>query len=230
MRLGRARAVALLLPVIAACAHQADRSGTLATLHGVRPDTQEVAVDQGLDRAVQSYLDFLKQAPDSTLAPEAMRRLADLKIEKEFGIQGDGKLVELPAPPSGAQAKPAAPAPGRAQADPVAKAGRNPAAPLRAPAVAKIDARSAKRSRPEPAVAESATVSEQDLELRASSPAAIARAGAAAPLALPGGMDGDPARAGPLEAIKLYGELLAKYPHYAFRDQVLYQQARAYEE
>src|SRR6516162_5289061 len=97
MRTLRARTVAFLLPVIAACAHQVDRSGTLATLHQVRPDTQEVPVDQGLDRAVQSYGDFLKQAPDSKLAPEAMRRLADLKIEKQFGIQGDGKLQELPA-------------------------------------------------------------------------------------------------------------------------------------
>ena len=84
----RVRAVAFLLPMIAACAHQADRSGTLATLHQVPPDTKEVSVDQGLDRAVQSYRDFLQQAPDSTLVPEAMRRLADLKIEKEFGIQG----------------------------------------------------------------------------------------------------------------------------------------------
>src|SRR5215468_12202671 len=93
----RARAVAFLLPLLAACAHQADRSGTLATLHQVQPDTKEVAVDQGLDRAVQSYRDFLKQAPDSKQAPEAMRRLADLNIEKQYGIHGDGKLVELPA-------------------------------------------------------------------------------------------------------------------------------------
>jgi cellulose synthase operon protein C len=96
-RLLRACAVAFLPAGIAACAHQIDRSGTLATLHEVRPDTTEMPVDQGLDRAVQSYRDFLKQAPDSRLAPEAMRRLADLKIEKEFGIQGDSKLVELPA-------------------------------------------------------------------------------------------------------------------------------------
>jgi len=110
MRLVRACAVALLLPVIAACAHHVDRSGTLATLHDVRPDTKEAPVDQGLDRAVQSYRDFLQQAPDSMLAPEAMRRLADLKIEKEFGIQGDGKLVELPASQSGTPAKSVAPA------------------------------------------------------------------------------------------------------------------------
>src|SRR5260370_34078581 len=125
MRPMRARAVAFLLLVIAACAHQVDRSGTLATLHQVRPDTQEMPVEQGLDRAVQSYGDFLKQAPDSALAPEAMRRLADLKIEKEFGIQGDGKLVEPPASQSGTQAKSVA------------------------PAVTKFDARTATRSHPQ---------------------------------------------------------------------------------
>src|SRR5215469_12725409 len=121
------RAVAFLLPVIAACAHHIDRSGTLATLHQVQPDTKEVPVDQGLDRAVQSYGDFLKQAPDSKLAPEAMRRLADLKFEKEFGIQGDGKLVELAAAQNETPAPSAAATPGVAQAQPAATPGQNQA-------------------------------------------------------------------------------------------------------
>jgi cellulose synthase operon protein C len=229
MRPVRTHAVAFLLPVIAACAHQADRSGTLATLHQVRPDTQEVPVDQGLDRAVQSYGDFLKQAPDSALAPEAMRRLADLKIEKEFGLQGDGKLVELPASESGAQRKAVAPASSGAPAAPAGSLGRDPAAALRAPAVAKIDARSATRSHAAAPGAGPSAASERDLEQRAAQ-SGIAAANAATPLALPGGMDGEAARAGPLEAIKLYDQLLAKYPQYALRDQVLYQKARAYEE
>src|SRR5215469_10578809 len=230
MRPLRARAVAFLLPMIAACAHQADRSGTLATLHQVQPDTKEAPVDQGLDRAVQSYGDFLKQAPDSKLAPEAMRRLADLKIEKEFGIQGDGKLVERAAAQSDAPAKPVAPASAAVPAEPVASPGRNQAAALRAPAVAKINARAATRSHPQTPGAASSAVSERDLEQRAMSDPGIPAANAAAPLALPGAMDADPARAGPLEAIQLYDQLLAKYPQYAGRDQVLYQKARAYEE
>jgi cellulose synthase operon protein C len=230
MRLVCARAVAFLLPLIAACAHQADRSGTLATLHQAQPDTKEVPVDQGLDRAVQSYGDFLKQAPDSKLAPEAMRRLADLKIEKEFGIQGDGKLVELAASQSGTQAPSGAPAPAAVQAVPVGSLGRNQAAALRAPAVTKIDARTATRSHPEVSGPGPAAVSERDLEQRAASQSGIPAANNAAPSALPAGMDADAARAGPLEAIKLYDELLAKYPQYALRDQVLYQKARAYDE
>ena len=118
MRSVRAYTVTFLLPVLAACAHHVDRSGTLATLHQVQPDTKEAPVDQGLDRAVQSYRDFLQQAPDSKLAPEAMRRLADLKIEKEFGIQGDGKLVELAASAGGTQTNSVTPASGAVPAAP----------------------------------------------------------------------------------------------------------------
>ena len=231
MRFVYARTFALLLPVLASCAHQVERAGTLATLHQVRPDTQEVPVDQGLDRAVRSYGDFLQQAPDSALAPEAMRRLADLKIEKEFGIQGDGKLVELQASQNGAPAKSVAPASvAMAPAAPMSSVGRDQAAALRAPAVTKIDARGATRAHAAAPGTGTAAASEHDLEQRAAAEPGIPAAQAATPLALPGGMDGEAARAGPLEAIKLYDQLLAKYPQYALRDQVLYQKARAYEE
>ena len=43
-------------------------------------------------------------------------------------------------------------------------------------------------------------------------------------------MTADPEQAGSEEAIKLYDDLLAKYPSYSFRDQVLYQKARALDE
>lgn len=233
MRRLRTPIVAFLLPVIGACAHKPppDRSGTLATLHEVPADTHEVAVKQGLDRAMQSYGDFLKQAPDSALAPEAMRRLADLKIEKEFGIAGDGKLIDVPASQSATPAKPAVPAPSLVQAEPVVSPRRDPSGTLHAPVVAKIDAPIVVRSQAQAATGSApAAISERDLEARAASPAGIAPANAAAPLALPAGMDTDPARAGPLEAIALYDKLLEKYPKYAFRDRVLYQKARAYDE
>jgi tetratricopeptide (TPR) repeat protein len=228
----RASTVAFLLPVVvAACVHHPDRSGTLATLHQVQPDTKEVAVNQGLDQAVRSYGDFLEQAPDSALAPEAMRRLADLKIEKEFGIQADGKLVELPASQGVTPARSVTPATsGALPAKPVGGLGRDQAAALRAPAVTKIDARAAARSLADTPGSALSVGSERDLEQRAASPSAIAAATTAAPLALSGDTDADPARAGPREAIRLYDKLLAKYPQYQFRDQVLYQKARAYEE
>src|SRR5689334_15324761 len=73
--------------------------GTLAELRNVRPDVQEVKVEQGLDQAMQQYRRFLEEAPETTMTPEAMRRLADLQIEKQFGIRGgDSKPREMAAP------------------------------------------------------------------------------------------------------------------------------------
>ena len=83
--------------LLVACAQHRVK-GTLAELHEVPPDLQEAKVEQGLDKAMQSYRRYLDETPRSELTPEAMRRLADLKIEKEFGVRGDGKLIEMAAP------------------------------------------------------------------------------------------------------------------------------------
>jgi TolA-binding protein len=196
---------------LCACAERSDR-GTLASLHRIPADTREERVQQGLDKAMQSYRAFLEKAPQSTLAPEAMRRLADLKIEKEYGILGDGKPREMPASKS---------------AD---RTGTAAQLPQPAP-IGKVDALAARQTRPH-AVAQNpwSPASEQELEARASAPQPITHAGAGAPLPLPGGRNPDLERAGPLEAIRIYDELLAKYPSYPYADQVLYQKARAYDE
>jgi cellulose synthase operon protein C len=74
-------------------------AGTLAELRNVRPDVQEVKVEQGLDQAMQQYRRFLEEAPQTAMTPEAMRRLADLQIEKQFGIRtGNAKPLEMAAP------------------------------------------------------------------------------------------------------------------------------------
>jgi tetratricopeptide (TPR) repeat protein len=83
--------------ILVACAVQPDR-GTLAQLHDVKPDVEEVKVEQGLDKAMQSYRRYLDETPRTAMTPEAMRRLADLQVEKEFGLRGDGKLIEMAAP------------------------------------------------------------------------------------------------------------------------------------
>ena len=51
------------------------------------PDVQEVKVEQGLDQAMQHYRRFLERSPETPMTPEAMRRLADLQLEKQFGIR-----------------------------------------------------------------------------------------------------------------------------------------------
>jgi tetratricopeptide (TPR) repeat protein len=89
---------------IASCTSSPNRD-TLAELHSVEADVAEVQVQDSLDRAVESYRRYLEETPRSVMTPEAMRRLADLQIEKQYGIMGDAEIVELPAPPDSAIAR-----------------------------------------------------------------------------------------------------------------------------
>src|SRR6266853_5729654 len=98
----------LLTALVIVCAAGCDKkrpvktagtTGTLAQLHNVRPDMQEVKVEQGLEQAMQHYRRFLEEEPETAMTPEAMRRLADLEIEKQFGIrEGEGNLRPIAAP------------------------------------------------------------------------------------------------------------------------------------
>jgi tetratricopeptide (TPR) repeat protein len=100
----RRRTIPLMLApaLLAGCAtHQKPTGGTLADLHKVPPDVQEVKVEQSLDQAMQHYKRFLDETHETAMTPEAMRRLADLEIEKQYGIHtGDGKQRQMPAPES----------------------------------------------------------------------------------------------------------------------------------
>ena len=81
-----AASIALLLSLclLTACARSPD-SRTLAELRKVEPDLAEVQIDDGIDQAMVGYRKFLAEAPRSTLTPEAMRRLADLQLERNSG-------------------------------------------------------------------------------------------------------------------------------------------------
>jgi cellulose synthase operon protein C len=73
--------------------------GTLAELHDVLPDIQDVQVGQELEQAMHHYRQFLEDTPETTMTPEAMRRLADLQLEKQFGIRTSGdRLREMAVP------------------------------------------------------------------------------------------------------------------------------------
>src|SRR4029450_6571529 len=96
--------------LMAGCAahHDKAQAGTLAELRDVRPDVQDAKVGQGPDEAMHRYRRFLEETPETARTPEAMRRLADLRLEKQFGIRaGDGKPRERAAPEK-AQAAPGA--------------------------------------------------------------------------------------------------------------------------
>ncbi|HEY5656289.1 MAG TPA: tetratricopeptide repeat protein, partial [Myxococcota bacterium] len=90
-------ALLFVVALALACAGSPDRH-TLARLHDMEPDLTEIRVENSLDQAMAAYRSFLEESPDSSLTPEAMRRLADLKLEKQYGILGGAALVELPAP------------------------------------------------------------------------------------------------------------------------------------
>jgi len=214
----RSRLVCFVAPilVLAACAENPDKR-TLASLHEVPADTTDVPVQatEGIDKAAQSYQRFLDETAEGDLTPEAMRRLADLKIEKEYGILGDGKLVTMP-PPGATQKIAALPAAGGPEQLPTPAAS------------AKIDGHTAVRRKTIEAT--TPTASERELERRVTNQQAIASVDELSELPFPEGANRDLERAGPADAIKLYDELLAKYPSYAYRDQVLYQKARACDE
>jgi len=96
--------LALVPVLVAGCSkehRQVSTSGTLASLRDVKPDLQEATVEQGLDQAMEGYRRFLDETPETAMTPEAMRRLADLQLEKRFGIHtSSAKPKEMAAPES----------------------------------------------------------------------------------------------------------------------------------
>jgi len=91
--------IALAMAALTGCASGPSRN-TLGDLRNVKPDVAEVEVQDSLDLAMASYRHFLEQTETGAMTPEAMRRLADLELEKEYGIAG-GSPNALPAPRQG---------------------------------------------------------------------------------------------------------------------------------
>lgn len=98
--------------VVAGCAVHPD-GGTLADLRDVEPVLEEIRLDDSLDMAAQSYRRYLEETPSGVRTADAMRRLADLQIEKEFGIVGDGEYIEMAAPETAASTTASSPAPAK---------------------------------------------------------------------------------------------------------------------
>lgn len=194
-------AVLALSALAAGCASTGDRA-TLAQLRHVTIEIKEERIEGGIEKAIEGYEQFLATTPESPMAPEAIRRLADLKVEKEYGIIGAaserartgaaaGSAIDRPERYDAARGRPASVAPPAAAA-----AGKGE--------------------------------SEREFETRATASRAIPGAARPADAPLPAGSDLE--RAGPREAIALYQQLLARYPLYERKDQVLYHMSRAHEE
>src|SRR5580765_8069748 len=75
--------------------------GTLADLQKVAPDVKDAETKESVEQAIEHYRKFLDESPETPMTPEAIRRLADLELEKEYGIHtGEGKPKPMPAPES----------------------------------------------------------------------------------------------------------------------------------
>ncbi|MDH5206666.1 MAG: tetratricopeptide repeat protein, partial [Hylemonella sp.] len=186
------------LSTIASCASD-NQSGSIAQLREVQVDLSDVQVEASSDKAMQSYQKFLQETPETAMTPEAMRRLADLKIQQDYGVLDSGQRS---APPAAAPATLPPP--------PITVRLRDQPPPANAPA-------------PQGAARESAQAFEQRATRSEALPAST-QAGA-----MPGGGN-EQLQGNAGEAIKLYRQLLEKYPNYAHNDQVLYQLSRAYDE
>ena len=110
----RIRLFILAIPAVLGACQSGGNRETIATLRDRKIEIKEETIHGGLQKAMESYQRFLADTPESALTPEAMRRLADLKIEKEYGYLTD------PAAPAGKGAATKLSLPERAQSPKVA--------------------------------------------------------------------------------------------------------------
>lgn len=230
------------LVVLASCAsHPGDTTGSIGELRHTSADLTDVKIDGSTDLAIQSYREFLERTPEGGMTPEALRRLADLKVQKEYGTLEGVKRNQEKAARRESSSAPTDSTLGLAASASPAVAAAAATEPSKPPAGAKLLeqrptpkaellAQAGKKATKKNAGHQAAPAKEssRDFEARATQADAI-KTGAAAALAAQDSSPVEPqGEAG--EAIALYQKLLAKHPHYERNDQVLYQLSRAYDE
>ncbi|MFZ2948176.1 MAG: tetratricopeptide repeat protein, partial [Desulfuromonadaceae bacterium] len=205
----------LAIPAILTACQSGGSRETIAQLRNMKIEIREEAIEGGLVKAMESYQRFLEETPESALTPEAMRRLADLKIEREYGY--------LTVPGATQPSPKLSPTVSEIERG----IGRAPAPVLSMPERAPSPKVSAVRTAEAPHSAQ--TELQSDFEKRAiQSPQLAAKEGKSG--GLPEAGTEDLERAGAREAIAVYKKLLDKFPLYEGNDRVLYQMTRAYEE
>ncbi len=203
---------AMLLPLmLAACV---GGRGTLADLRNEEPELKDVDIEDGLEKAMASYRRFLEQTPETAMTPEAIRRLADLKLEQEYGYVQKGTEKSVETPTQTARTKTVKPAMDKPQVG-------------GAPIEIGGDGKSVTETG---VIAATGKESEKDFEKRISKGEKVARKKDTVLAAPTTEAAADLENANARQAVDLYKKLLAKYPLYERNDQVLYQLSRAYEE
>jgi TolA-binding protein len=208
-----------------------DNSKTIASLRSVKIEVQEEKIDGSLEKAMESYRKFLEETPESALTPEAIRRLADLKIEQEYGVRAPGQKTATEVPEATTKTAPDVTAPVAVAPVPSAPVSSTPdasaAAVMTAPVVAAIaseDKKKEAKTQTRSSAIANIKESRKDFEKRATQKQDISDLVDSAAEAE------NLQTANAKEAIELYKGLLVKYPNYERNDQVLYQLSRAYEE
>ena len=190
----------MFLPVILNSCASISEQGTLAQLRDVEIVLEDEKIVGGIEKAMQSYQQFLEQTPESAMTPEAIRRLADLKIERENNAMDARFDAELSAPPKAASK-----------------------------AAIKKSNKKSKTSSGKGTLARTNGESDAEFEKRTTKTQEIeSTVKDVAPLA--DGSSADMNNVGAKEAIALYKQLLERFPLYERNDQVLYQMSRAYED
>ena len=180
-----------------------------------------------------SYEEFLKETPESAMTPEALRRLADLKIQKEYEAEEDA-WQQQEAQQSAESEKGVLPDSVTDNVKPVADSASQ-ATDIQIPETDFVSVIAGKEKQ------SIATDGGPIADISESEKAFSDRAGKKIELGqskkkkiIPPGETVEEAddlqAAGAKEAIELYKGLLKKYPLFERNDQVLYQLSRAYEE
>ncbi|WP_082859528.1 tetratricopeptide repeat protein [Microbulbifer sp. Q7] len=217
--------------LLSACASNSGK--TIGSLKHVDIEIQETRIEGSLEKALASYQKYLQETPETALTPEAIRRIADLKIKQAHRAEAGGYTPSTEPRILSEEDVTAAMNTG-AQRNVTGTQAALDAPAAAAVAVAPANGNAMALS----GVAAGSEESQADFEARAT--AAVAIDGAAGEnvagesVALEGTLPGDDPdallAANAREAIALYQKLLVQYPLYERNDQVMYQLSRAYEE
>jgi tetratricopeptide (TPR) repeat protein len=207
--------------------------GTLGSLQNVDIEIKEEVIVGSLDKALESYQRYLDETPETAMTPEAIRRLADLKIEKEYSAadtsSSSSPVIDVSDTSDTTETAVTASA--------IKSVGPVQADKLDAPGTKVLDASEAVAaimaidgmdfSNESGAIAD-ISESEKEFSERATREQKFNADNST--ITSPTGKAEDLQVAGAMEAIELYKGLLQKYPLYERNDQVVYQLSRAYEE
>ncbi|MDX2479501.1 MAG: tetratricopeptide repeat protein [Desulfuromusa sp.] len=90
--MNRLQLIICALTIFLTACSSVDNRGTIAQLRDKKIEISEAEITGGLEKAMVGYQRFLEETQGSAMTPEAIRRLADLKVEKEYGLINDGQL------------------------------------------------------------------------------------------------------------------------------------------